>query len=184
MEKTETIAAIATAMAGSGIGIIRISGEEAFSIAEKVFRPKKAAKKLTEQASYTMHYGNIVDGGEVVDEVIVLLMKGPHSYTAEDTAEIQCHGGVYVMRRILELVLRKGARAAKPGEFTKRAFLNGRIDLAQAESVLDLIKAGNDFAWKASMEQLKGSLSDAVRRMRAVILHEIAFIESHVKEMI
>ncbi len=178
MEKTETIAAIATAMAGSGIGIIRISGEEAFSIAEKVFQPKKAAKKLTEQASYTMHYGNIVDGGEVVDEVIVLLMKGPHSYTAEDTAEIQCHGGVYVMRRILELVLRKGARAAKPGEFTKRAFLNGRIDLSQAEAVMDVIQAKNEYALKSSVRQLKGSLVVLIREIREAVLYEIAFIES------
>ena len=178
MEKRETIAAIATAMAGSGIGIIRISGEEAFAIAESVFEPKQTGKKLSKQNSYTIHYGNIVDEGEVIDEVIVLLMRGPHSYTAEDTVEIECHGGVYVMRRILELVLRKGARAAEPGEFTKRAFLNGRIDLSQAEAVMDVIQAKNEYALKSSVRQLKGSLVSLIREIRQEALYEIAFIES------
>lgn len=178
MEKRETIAAIATAMAGSGIGIIRISGEEAFAVAESVFEPKQTGKKLSKQDSYTIHYGNIVDEGEVIDEVIVLLMRGPHSYTAEDTVEIDCHGGVYVMRRILELVLRKGARAAEPGEFTKRAFLNGRIDLSQAEAVMDVIQAKNEYALKSSVRQLKGSLVALIREIRQEVLYEIAFIES------
>ena len=178
MEKRETIAAIATAMAGSGIGIIRISGEEAFAIAESVFEPKQTGKKLSKQNSYTIHYGNIVDEGEVIDEVIVILMRGPHSYTAEDTVEIDCHGGVYVMRRILELVLRKGARAAEPGEFTKRAFLNGRIDLSQAEAVMDVIQAKNEYALKSSVRQLKGSLVALIREIRQEALYEIAFIES------
>ncbi len=132
--------------------------------------------------SHTIHYGFVMDGDQVADEVMAVLMKAPRSYTREDTVEINCHGGALVMKRVLELIIKNGARPAEPGEFTKRAFLNGRIDLAQAESVLDLIKAGNDFAWKASMEQLKGSLSDAVRRMRAIILHEIAFIESAIDD--
>ncbi len=132
--------------------------------------------------SHTIHYGFVMDGDQVADEVMAVLMKAPRSYTREDTVEINCHGGTLVMKRVLELIIKNGARPAEPGEFTKRAFLNGRIDLAQAESVLDLIKAGNDFAWKASMEQLKGSLSDAVRRMRAIILHEIAFIESAIDD--
>ena len=130
----DTIAAIATGMTSSGIGIIRISGSDAFAVAEKIFRPHKKNKRLSEQETYTIHYGTIMDGKETLDEVIVLLMKGPHSYTAEDTVEIDCHGGVFVMKKILELVLRNGARVAEPGEFTKRAFLNGRIDLSGRSS--------------------------------------------------
>lgn len=178
MVKSDTIAAIATAMTSSGIGIIRISGEEAFSIAEKIFQPKKERKRLTEQDTYTIHYGNIVDGDEIIDEVIVLLMRGHHSYTAEDTVEIDCHGGIYVMKKILELVLRSGARAADPGEFTKRAFLNGRIDLSQAEAVIDVIQAKNEYALKSSVRQLKGSVLKKIRDIREKVLYEIAFIES------
>lgn len=178
MTKSDTIAAIATAMTSSGIGIIRISGEEAFSIAEKMFQPKKSGKKLSEQETYTIHYGNIVDGTEVLDEVIVLLMRGPHSYTAEDTVEIDCHGGVFVMKKILELAIRMGARPAEPGEFTKRAFLNGRIDLSQAEAVIDVIQAKNDYALKSSVRQLKGSVLKKIRSIREKVLYEIAFIES------
>ena len=175
--RTDTIAAIATAMTSSGIGIIRISGEEAVSITDQIFCPK-GGKKLAELESHTIHYGHICDGDEVIDEVMVLLMRGPRSYTREDTVEIDCHGGVYVMKRILETVIKYGARPAEPGEFTKRAFLNGRIDLSQAESVIDVIHAKNDFALKSSMKQLSGSVSAAVKEIRAEILHEIAFIES------
>lgn len=178
MKKSDTIAAIATAMAGSGIGIIRVSGEDAFKTVERVFRPKKAGKRLSEEETYTIHYGNIVDGDEILDEVIVLLMKGPHSYTAEDTVEIDCHGGVYVMKRILELVIREGARAAEPGEFTKRAFLNGRIDLSQAEAVMDVIQAKNEYALKSSVRQLRGSVLRRIREIREQVIYEIAFIES------
>lgn len=178
MGKSDTIAAIATAMAGAGIGVVRISGDEAFSIAEKIFRPGKEGKKLTEQNTYTMHYGTVVDGDETVDEVIVLLMRGPHSYTAEDTVEIDGHGGVYVMKRILELVIRNGARAAEPGEFTKRAFLNGRIDLSQAEAVMDVIQAKNEYALRSSVSQLRGSILHQIREIREQVLYEIAFIES------
>lgn len=178
MYKSDTIAAIATPMTGSGIGVIRISGEEAFSIGEKMFRPRKEGKKLSEQPTYTIHYGTIVDGEEVLDEVIVLLMKGPHSYTAEDTVEIDCHGGVFVMKKILELAIHCGARPADPGEFTKRAFLNGRIDLSQAEAVMDVIDAKNNYALKSSIKQLKGSLHEQIKHMREEILYEIAFIES------
>lgn len=178
MGKSDTIAAIATAMAGAGIGVVRISGDEAFSIAEKIFRPGKEGKKLTEQNTYTMHYGTVVDGDETVDEVIVLLMRGPHSYTAEDTVEIDGHGGVYVMKRILELVIRNGARAADPGEFTKRAFLNGRIDLSQAEAVMDVIQAKNEYALRSSVSQLRGSILHQIREIREQVLYEIAFIES------
>ena len=175
--RTDTIAAIATAMSSSGIGIIRISGEEAVTITEKIFRMKNG-KKLSEMPTHTIHYGHICDGEEVIDEVMVLLMRGPKSYTREDTVEIDCHGGVYVMRRVLETVIRYGARPAEPGEFTKRAFLNGRIDLSQSESVIDVIHAKNEFALKSSMKQLSGSVSNAIKEIRGTVLHEIAFIES------
>ncbi len=181
--KTDTIAAIATAMSSAGIGIVRISGSEAVAITDKVFRmgvnPQSGhGKKLCDMDTHTIHYGHIVDGDEVIDEVMVLLMRGPRSYTREDTVEIDCHGGVYVMKRILETVIKYGARPAEPGEFTKRAFLNGRIDLSQAESVIDVIHAKNEFALQSSMKQLSGSVTKAVGEIRGVILHEIAYIES------
>ena len=156
--KTETIAAIASAMTNSGIGIIRISGEDAFDVIDKIYRSQKGNKLLSQCKSHTIHYGHIYDEDEIIDEVMVLLMRAPNSYTREDTVEIDCHGGTLVMRRILEVVLKNGARPAEPGEFTKRAFLNGRIDLSQAESVMDLIHAKNDMAgeedsWKSELEE-------------------------------
>jgi tRNA modification GTPase len=178
MKNSDTIAAIATSMTSSGIGIIRISGDEAFTIAERIFRPHKAGKKLSDQQTYTIHYGTIIDGEETIDEVIVLLMKGPHSYTAEDTVEIDCHGGVFVMKKILELVIKSGARPAEPGEFTKRAFLNGRIDLSQAEAVIDVIQSKNEYALKSSVRQLKGSVLKKIKTIREKVLYEIAYIES------
>ncbi len=178
MLRSDTIAAVATSMNASGIGIIRISGTESISIVEKIFCPAKKQKKLTEQKSYTIHYGTIVEDGEVLDEVIVLLMRGPHSYTAEDTVEIDCHGGVYVMHQILNLVIKKGARVAEPGEFTKRAFLNGRIDLSQAEAVIDVISSQNTYALKSSIQQLKGSVQRLTKSIREKVLYEIAYIES------
>lgn len=179
--RTDTIAAIATARTNSGIGIIRISGEEAVETADRIIR-LKAGKKLSGCKSHTVHYGFVKDGDDTVDEVMVVLMKAPKSYTKEDTVEINCHGGILVMDRILDLVLKNGARPADPGEFTKRAFLNGRIDLAQAESVIDVINAQNDFALKASMEQLNGSVSDVIKKLRAAILHELAFMESAIDD--
>lgn len=178
MYREDTIAAIATPGSGSGIGVIRISGENAIEVADKIFQPKNRNKRLPEQPTYTIHYGNIVDGDKLLDEVIVLLMRGPHSYTAEDTVEIDCHGGTFVMRKILELVIRNGARPAEPGEFTKRAFMNGRIDLSQAEAVMDVIEAKNNYALQSSLGQLKGSLLEMIREMREKILYEIAYIES------
>ena len=175
---SDTIAAIATAMSPSGIGIIRISGEDTLDIIDRIYHSKDRKKKISKCKSHTIHYGYIYDGDEVVDEVMVLLMKAPNSYTREDTVEIDCHGGVYVMKRILETVIKNGARPAEPGEFTKRAFLNGRIDLTQAESVIDVINAKNDFALKSSLNQLKGSVLVDIKKIREEILHEIAFIES------
>lgn len=178
MMKKDTIAAIATALTNSGIGIVRVSGPEVFEIVDRIFRPKKEGKKLAQEKTYTAHYGHIYDGEELIDEVIALVMRGPHSYTAEDTVEIDCHGGVLVMKRILEAVLKAGARLAEPGEFTKRAFLNGRIDLSQAEAVIDVINAKNNYALKSSVNQLDGAMSKRVKELREKILYEIAFIES------
>ena len=177
-----TIAAIATAMAPSGIGIIRLSGEDAIEIAEKIFVPKQAGKRLSDMKSHTIHYGYIKDGETIVDEVLLLLMRAPHTYTREDTIEIDTHGGVLVMQRILETVIKYGARPAEPGEFTKRAFLNGRIDLSQAESVIDIIQAKNDNALKSSVSQLRGSLSGKIREIREQLLYELAFIESAIDD--
>lgn len=178
MMRSDTIAAIATPLTSSGIGIIRISGEDAISVAEKIFVPGRKGKRLSDEASYTAHYGYIWDEEERIDEVILLIMRGPHSYTAEDTVEIDCHGGVLVMKRILETVLKQGARIAEPGEFTKRAFLNGRIDLSQAEAVMDVIHSKNEYALQASIRQLDGAMSDRVKALREKLIYEIAFIES------
>lgn len=174
---SDTIAAIATAMSSSGIGIIRVSGEQAVSIVNRIFISRKDNFDLNTAPSHHIYYGMIQDGEEVLDEVLVMLMRGPHSYTAEDTVEIDCHGGILVMKKILETVIKYGARPAEPGEFTKRAFLNGRIDLSQAEAVIDVINAQNDYAVKSSVSQLKGSVSKKVKALRERILYQIAFIE-------
>lgn len=175
--KSDTIAAPATALSSAGIGIIRISGDDAIEIADRIFCAKNK-KKLTDCASHTIHYGYVSDGNRMIDEVLVMLMKAPNSYTREDIVEIDCHGGMLIMQKILEAVIHSGARMAEPGEFTKRAFLNGRIDLAQAESVIDMINAKNDFAWQSSIDQLSGSLSKKIRQLREKIINETAFIES------
>ena len=155
-----TIAAISTAMSNSGIGIVRMSGPEAFQIADRVYKGKKE-KKLCEQQSHTIHYGYMVDGDQVIDEVLVMLMRGPHSYTGEDTVEINCHGGVYVVKRILELLIK-----------------NGRLDLSQAEAVGDLIASQNEYALQSSVSQLKGNIKDKIGEMREKILYHTAFIET------
>lgn len=178
MISNDTIAAIATAMSNSGIGIVRVSGENAVSVVNQIYRSKTATKDLNKVESHTIHYGFIYDGDEMIDEVMVMIMRGPHSYTAEDTVEIDCHGGVLVVKRILETVIKNGARCAEPGEFTKRAFLNGRIDLSKAEAVIDVIQSKNDFALKNSMNQLRGSVYEKICEIREKILHEVAFIES------
>lgn len=177
----DTIAAVATAMANAGIGIIRISGSEAVEVADRVFYAK-SGKTLKDAATHTIHYGFIKSDEVVVDEVLVMLMRAPHSYTREDTVEINCHGGVLVMQKILEAVIRHGARPAEPGEFTKRAFLNGRIDLTQAESVIDIINSQNDFAWKSSINQLSGALLHKIKAYREKIIHETAYIESAIDD--
>ena len=176
--KTDTIAAIATGLSNSGIGIIRVSGDEAINIVNKIYKNKNNEHSLYKYKSHTIHYGFIYDNDNVIDEVMVSVFIAPYSFTTEDTVEINCHGGIYVLKKILELVLKNGARIAEPGEFTKRAFLHGRIDLTKAEAVMDMIHAENDFALKSSMRQLSGELSEKIKKLRDKIIYEIAFIES------
>lgn len=184
--KKDTIVAIATALSDSGIGIVRVTGDEAIEIVNRIFVNKNGKSCLKDYKSHTIHYGFIINCFEdeddfrknIVDEVMVALMKAPNSYTKEDTVEINCHGGVLLLQKVLELILKCGARMAEPGEFTKRAFLNGRIDLTKAEAVMDLIHSQNEFALKSSVEQLKGSVSKAINVLREEIIYEIAFIES------
>ena len=178
MKVVDTIAAIATASGNSGIGIIRVSGDEAIEIVDKIFKSVNSDKKLVNVKSHTINYGHIVDNDKVIDEVLVSVMNGPHSYTGEDVVEINCHGGMIVIRKILEIVLKNGARTAEPGEFTKRAFLNGRMDLSQAEAVMDVINAKNEFALSSSIEQLNGRVSEKIKSLRKKIIYNIAFIES------
>lgn len=173
----DTIAAIATSAGSAGIGIVRVSGPDAVAIADRIFIPAGGGS-LSSSESHTVHYGFIVDGGERVDEAIAILMLSPRSYTREDVVELDCHGGPFVLRRVLNSALRHGARLADPGEFTKRAFLNGRIDLSQAESVMDVIASGSEFALKSSLRQLSGSVSALVSDLRKKILSEVSFLEA------
>lgn len=172
-----TIAAISTGMSNSGIGIVRMTGPDSFAIIDKVYRGARE-KKLSSQDSHTIHYGYICDQGEVIDQVLVMLMRGPHTYTGEDTVEVNCHGGVYVVKRVLETILAAGARPAQPGEFTKRAFLNGKLDLSQAEAVGDLIASQNEYARQSSVSQLRGSVKKKISEIRNKIIYQTAFIES------
>ena len=173
----DVIAAISTPIGTGGIGIVRMSGAGCIALADSIFIGKK---KLTEKATHTLSYGKITDGtgGEIIDEVLVSVMKAPHTYTKEDIVEINCHGGSLVTRRVLEAVLKTGARIAQPGEFTKRSFLNGRIDLTQAEAVIDLIESKTELSRQAAVNQLEGRLKTAVREMREEILDMIASIEA------
>lgn len=175
---TETIAAIATGLTNSGISIIRVSGDEAVKCVDSIFRAK-SKKSLSETRSHSVTYGYIVDEyNNTVDEVLVLLMKAPHSYTREDIVEIDCHGGVLVTKKVLSCVLAAGCRLAEPGEFTKRAFLNGRIDLSQAEAVSDMIMAKNDYVRKTSLSSIKGEAQKSIYSIRDSVLHDVAFIEA------
>ena len=174
----QTIAAISTALNPSGIGIVRITGPEAMDVAYKVYRSKSGKKDIRKAPTHTIHYGFIYDGEECVDEVLVMWMKGPRTYTGEDTVEINCHGGVLAVQKVLEAVLKAGARPADPGEFTKKAFLNGKMDLSQAEAVMDVIESDSKYALQNSLSQLKGSLHDRITKMRETILYHIAYIES------
>ena len=171
----DTIAAISTGMTNSGIGIVRISGSEALEIADRVYKGKET---IIEVPTHTIHYGHIMDGDETVDEVLVMVMRGPRTFTGEDTVEINCHGGTYVVSRVLETVLKAGARPAEPGEFTKRAFLNGKMDLSQAEAVIDVITSENEYALQSSISQLKGSVKNRIKEIREKIIYHTAFIET------
>ena len=173
--KKDTIAAISTGMTNSGIGIVRISGEEAFAIIDRIYKGKE---QLSQAESHTIHYGFIKDREETIDEVLVSVMRAPRTFTGEDTVEINCHGGTFVVRKVLETVIKNGARPAEPGEFTKRAFLNGKMDLSQAEAVIDVITSQNEYALKSSMSQLKGSVKRKIEEMRKEILYHTAFIET------
>ena len=173
----DTIAAISTSTVSSGgISIVRISGPDAIIIGDKVFKSKKNIK-LANVQSHTVHFGNICDNGNEIDEALVIVMKAPNTYTRENIVEIDCHGGI-LTKKVLEAVLNAGARLAEPGEFTKRAFLNGRIDLSQAEAVIDIINAKNDYALKSSVNQLDGKLSEKIKNIREIILNNVAFIEA------
>lgn len=178
MGNTDTIAAIATGVTNSGIGIIRISGEDSIEIADRIFVPFKKENKLNNVKSHTIHYGYIKDNDNVIDEVLVSVMRKPNTYTRENVVEINCHGGITVVKSVLDVVLKNGARPADAGEFTKRAFLNGRIDLSQAEAVIDIINAKNEYALKSSVSQLRGSVSSKIKEIRETILEKIAYIEA------
>lgn len=171
----DTIAAISTGMTNSGIGIVRISGSEALEIADRVYKGKET---IAEVPTHTIHYGHVMDGDETVDEVLVMVMRGSRTFTGEDTVEINCHGGTYVVSRVLETVLKAGARPAEPGEFTKRAFLNGKMDLSQAEAVIDVITSENEYALQSSISQLKGSVKNRIKEIREKIIYHTAFIET------
>lgn len=173
--KKDTIAAISTGMTESGIGIVRISGEDAFKVIDRMYSGKE---KLSTVQSHTIHYGFIKDGQEYIDEVLVSVMHSPRTYTGEDTVEINCHGGTFVTRKVLETVIKNGARPAQPGEFSKRAFLNGKMDLTQAEAVIDVITSQNEYALKSSVSQLKGNIKKKINELRNKIIYQTAFIET------
>jgi len=175
----DTIAAISTPLGIGGIGIIRISGKDAFSIANSIFKSKKV-KDLSLLKSHTIHYGNIVDGDKIIDEVLVTLMKAPNTYTKEDVVEINCHGGMVSVKKVLEQVIKSGARLAEPGEFTKRAFLNGRIDLSQAEAVIDIINSKTDNSLKVAVNQLEGRLSNEIKSIMDKLIEMMAHIETSI----
>jgi len=177
MKITDTIAAIATAVNNQGIGVIRISGDESFDVADKIIKLKNG-KTIKESQTHTINYGFVYDGDEVVDEVMVSIMRAPKTYTREDVVEINCHGGVLVIKKVLSLVLKNGARLAGSGEFTKRAFLNGRIDLSQAEAIMDLINAKSELALEVSVGNLEGRISEKIKKLREVLIYHIAYIEA------
>ena len=174
----DTICAIATALSPSGISIIRVSGPDALKAVDSIFVNQNKKHILSSVESHTISYGFLLDGEEILDEVLVSYFKGPRSFTAEDTVEINCHGGIFVTNRALELVINQGVRLALPGEFTKRAFLNGRIDLSKAEAVMDIISSESSISLKSSVSQLRGSVYNNIKDLRDKIIYEIAFIES------
>ena len=178
MYEDDTIAAVSTGMTSSGIGIVRMSGRKAVEIADRVFSTPGGRTRLADVPSHTVHDGHVYDEGGPVDEVMACVMRAPRTYTREDVVEISCHGGIVVMRTLLAVLLKNGARLAQPGEFTKRAFLNGRIDLSQAEAVIDLINSSSRMAMDSSLRQLQGGLGKKIRQVRQEILDDTAYIEA------
>lgn len=176
----DSIAAIATALSTSGISVIRLSGNNVFDIISKIFVPKNPLKDIKKQKSHTIHYGHIIENGKIIDEVLVSIMKEPNTFTKENIVEINCHGGIIVTQKILNIALNNGARLAEPGEFTKRAFLNGRIDLSQAEAVIDIINSKTELALKSSVSQLEGSVATKIKPLRKSLLEIIAHIEASI----
>lgn len=172
-----TICAISTSPGSGAIAVIRLSGSEAVSITEKIFCSRNKTKRLVEQAANTLHFGQIVFNGEVIDEVVVALFRAPHSFTGEDIVEISCHGSVYIQQKILEILIENGARLARPGEFTQRAFLNGKMDLSQAEAVADVIASSNAAAHKLALNQMRGGFSKEINELRDQLLHFTAMVE-------
>ncbi|MCM8785850.1 MAG: tRNA uridine-5-carboxymethylaminomethyl(34) synthesis GTPase MnmE [Candidatus Omnitrophica bacterium] len=183
--ENDTICAISTPLGVSGIGIVRLSGKDTYRIIEEIFAPGKNPKKkkkfkISELPSHTVHYGHIVENGKIIDEVIVTIMKSPKSYTKEDMAEINCHGGIVPLREVLNLCIKKGARLAEPGEFTKRAFLNGRIDLTQAESILDIIYSKTNYGLNIGIKKLKGFLSKFISEIKEKIFNLLVEVEAKI----
>ena len=176
MTNETTICALATSGHGA-IAVIRISGPETYPIVSRLFHPATKGKKLEEQSPQTIHLGTIREGGTVIDEVLLSLFRAPHSYTGEDAIEISCHASPYIEQKILELLVRNGAVPARPGEFTQRAFLNGKMDLSQAEAVADLIAAESEGAHRVALQQLRGGFSDQLKQLRDRLLHFISMIE-------
>ena len=180
MFEDDTIAAIATPLGEGGLAVIRISGPESLAVADRGFVPiGKSSRKASEATTHTIHYGNIVRDGKRIDEVLLAVMRGPRTFTREDVVEITCHGGLLPAKLVLDTVLAHGARPAHPGEFTKRAFLNGRLDLAQAEAVADVIHSRTELALRAANEQLAGKLSQRINQLRDDLLHTLAHVEAH-----
>ena len=184
MKEFDTICGIATSLGEGGISIIRVSGDKALEITDKVFVGKNA-QSIIDMKTYTMRYGHICEIGtkNIIDEVIISFMKGPKSFTAEDVVEVNCHGGIVSTNKVLEEIIKAGARLAEPGEYTKRAFLNGKMDLSKAEAVMDLIHAKSEYAYKNSLNQLSGGLKKKIKECREKVLYEIAFIESMIRPM-
>jgi len=179
--ETDTIAAIATPIGEGGLAVVRVSGAHAFAIAEKIFQPGgKNSRKPSVAPTHTIQFGHIVRDGKTIDEVLLAVLRAPRTFTREDTVEISCHGGILPAKLVLDALLAAGARLAGPGEFTQRAFLNGRIDLAQAEAVADLIHSRTELALIAANEQLAGKLSQRINRLRDDLMHALAHVEAHI----
>ncbi|HKK81172.1 MAG TPA: hypothetical protein VJ909_02920, partial [Prolixibacteraceae bacterium] len=172
-----TICAISTAPGSGAIAVVRLSGNEAIAITDKIFYSIKQGKKLSDQKANTIHFGTIRDGETIIDEVVIALFKAPHSFTGEDIVEISCHGSVYIQQTILQLLLQNGARMAQPGEFTRRAFLNGKMDLSQAEAVADVISASSEAAHHVAINQMRGGISSEIKNLRNQLLHFTSLIE-------